>query len=72
MIATKNLKKLLLLAVEQGWRVERAKNNHYKFYAPNGNIVIVSSTPSDHRAFKNIERDLRINGLVIIKKSRRK
>lgn len=68
----KELNTLLQLAVDQGWRVERARNNHYKFYAPNGNIVFVSSTPSDHRALNNIKRDLRINGLIIVKKNRRK
>ena len=66
------MKSLLELATEQGWKVERNKNNHFKFLSPTGNIVFVSSTPSDHRALENIKRDLRVNGLVIIKKNRRK
>ena len=72
MTKMKELNKLLSLANDQGWKVERAKNNHYKLLAPNGNIVFVSSTPSDHRALQNIERDLRVNGLVLIKQKRRK
>lgn len=72
MSALKELNNLLNLAVTQGWWVERSNNNHYKVYPPNGNIVFISSTPSDYRAIKNIERDLRANGLVIVKKNRRK
>ena len=66
------MKSLLELAKKQGWEVERNKNNHIKFLSPSGGIVFVSSTPSDHRALENIKRDLRVNGLVIIKKNRRK
>lgn len=68
----KEIAKLSQLAINQGWKVERNKNNHLKFLAPNGNIVFVSSTPSDHRALENIKRDLRVNGLVMVKKKRRK
>jgi len=72
MSVLKEMKSLLELAKDQGWEVERNKNNHIKFLSPNGGIVFVSSTPSDHRALENIKRDLRVNGLVIIKKNRRK
>lgn len=68
----KELKSLLNLAVKQGWVVEQRSNNHYKLIAPNGKVVFTSSTPSDRRAIENIKRDLRANGLVIVKKNRRK
>jgi len=69
---TKEIKLLFQLAVDQGWRVEQRSTGHYKLIAPNNNVVFVSKTPSDYRALKNIERDLRANGLVIVKKGRRK
>lgn len=37
---------------ELGIRVEKTKGNHFKVYAPGG-LYFMSSTPSDHRAFKN-------------------
>lgn len=72
MSSLKELNKLFKIVLEQGWTIELSHNNHYKLYAPNGKVVFVSSTPSDHRALQNIKRDLRANGLVIVKKNRRK
>jgi hypothetical protein len=72
MSTMKELRSLLNTATDQGWEVTRGKNNHIKCVSPNGNIVFVSSTPSDHRALENIKRDLRVNGLVIVRKNRRK
>jgi hypothetical protein len=70
MALIKELKALLSLAEDQGWRVSRTNNGHYKLIAPNGKIVFTSSTPSDNRAIKNIERDLRSGGLIIKKKGK--
>lgn len=64
----KEVKYLVSLAENQGWRVSMTHKNHYKLIAPNGKVVFVSSTPSDNRAIKNIERDLRVNGLILVKK----
>ena len=72
MSTMKELRSLLNIATDQGWKIERAKNNHIKLLAPNGKIVFVSSTPSDHRALENIKRDLRVNGLVIVRKNERR
>ena len=68
----KELRSLLELATQQGWRVEQRNSNHYKLVSPTGKVVFTSSTPSDHRALENIKRDLRVNGLVLVKKNRRK
>lgn len=64
----KELKTLINLAVGQGWSVSINKSGHYKWVAPNGKIVFSSSTPSDNRALKNLERDLKANGFIVIKR----
>jgi predicted RNA binding protein YcfA (HicA-like mRNA interferase family) len=54
------------VALAQGWQVQKTKNNHIKFMAPNGvGLVIVSSTPSDHRGHHKARSDLRRAGLKI-------
>jgi hypothetical protein len=67
----KELRSLLKEVENQGAQVSRAKNNHYKVVCSNGNVVFISSTPSDNRALENIKRDLRANGIAIIRKNRR-
>lgn len=42
-----------------GIRVESTNGGHLKLLLPNGHIVVVSSTPSDHRAIKNMVGDVR-------------
>jgi len=72
MSAMKELKSLFKEIENQGGRVLRTRNNHYKVICSNGNIVFISSTPSDNRALENIKHDLRASGIEIIKKNRRK
>jgi len=72
MSTLKELRSLLELATQQGWKIERRNTNHYKLVAPNGKVVFTSSTPSDRRAIENIKRDLRSGGLIIIKKNERR
>ena len=55
----KDLNKLLKSAMEQGWEFTH-KNNHIKGRHPNGKTTTISRSPSDGRAIKNIEKDLRI------------
>jgi hypothetical protein len=43
--------------VRLGCRLDR--NNHLKITAPNGQVVTLPRTPSDHRAERNAERDVR-------------
>jgi hypothetical protein len=68
----KQIDTLIKSAREQGWTVERGKNNHYKWVSPLGGFFFSSSTPSDYRAIKNLERDLRSRGFVSIKKTERR
>lgn len=49
----------------QGWRFVVLGSGHVQFFAPNGKcIVLVSGSPSDHRAFQKILSDLRRCGYV--------
>ncbi len=53
-------------AVENaGWAIGTRASGHLVFSGPRGELVIGSSTPSDHRAMKNLLADLRRNGLEI-------
>ena len=42
-----------------GCVVEYRNSGHYKITTPNGGQLFCSSTPTDHRAYQNIKRDLR-------------
>lgn len=55
--------KLMERARSQGWRVERTRRNHYKWFAPDGRTILVSgSTTSDHRGIKNQIANMRRAG----------
>jgi predicted RNA binding protein YcfA (HicA-like mRNA interferase family) len=70
MITHKELKVLEKQALNQGWRVLHSKGGHIKWVAPNGKIVFTSATPSDNRAIKNIQSNLKSAGLIIVKKGK--
>lgn len=42
-----------------GWGLEETGGDHLRFVGPEGELVHVSATPSDHRALKNARSDLR-------------
>lgn len=57
------------LAKEQSWTFERTKNNHWKFFSPDGkNIVVISGTPSDWRAQRKAYSDFKKAGMKIKEK----
>jgi hypothetical protein len=56
---TKEMRKLISLAIKRGYNVELRANNHYKFTAPTGKFFFTSSTPSDRRALDNILADMK-------------
>lgn len=58
----KEAKKLLALAVRQGFIIEVRRNNHLKVTSPSGRFFFASSTPSDRRAVLNLRADLRRAG----------
>lgn len=60
-----SFKDIIRYALGQGWRVEQTRSSHWKFVPPDTTkqIVVMSSTPSDHRAIKNFIAQLRRSGL---------
>ena len=68
----KDMAQLMDTAKSQGWSIELAKGGHFKWVSPSGAVVFTSCTPSDKRAFKNIQSDLRRYGLDIVKKNARR
>lgn len=59
------MRKLVKQAAAAGCRVEETRGGHVKLFVPNGGIVLVSSSPSDHHAVKNARGDLRREGLKL-------
>ena len=70
---TKEITKLAKEAIRQGWEVSKTNGGHLKWVSPLGSFFYSALTPSDPRSIKNIQRDLRVNGFVVIerKKGRR-
>jgi hypothetical protein len=60
---SKDLKPLIEEARRSGWEIFKRNNGHLKFVGPDGEKVFCSHTPSDHRAIKNIKKDLSNAGL---------
>jgi len=62
---TKEFKDLKKLVEGQGWSVEKARSNHWKFRGPQGQMVVVGNTISDWRGLKNARSQLRNAGCKI-------
>jgi hypothetical protein len=58
-------RKLAAAALRAGWRIERTQGGHFKWSPPIGRIIYTSSTPSDHRAMRNVRADLKREGLQV-------
>ena len=55
-----DFKKMMKAAKRRGWlEVSTSQNAHVKLRWVNGACLTISTTPSDYRAFRNIEADLR-------------
>ena len=54
-----SLERLLRQASACGWQVTRTRGGHWRLLRPNGGIVVLSSTPSDRRALRNMQAQLR-------------
>lgn len=67
---TKEVSELAKQAISQGWEVQTTRGNHLKWLSPNGGFFFSALTPSDNRALKNLKRDLRVNGFIIIEKKK--
>jgi hypothetical protein len=69
----KDLKVLMDDATSQGWVITKTNGGHFKWLSPLGMFFFSAQTPSDHRALKNIKRDLRMYGFIeIVKKGKRR
>lgn len=64
---TKELRPLMRLSLDQGWRHERTSNNHIKWISPTGGLVHSGQIrgSGDFRALRNLTSDLVKNGLRI-------
>jgi hypothetical protein len=63
-MSSKEVQRLVKEAECQGWIVSLTKKNHYKWLSPIGKFFFSASTPSDHRAIKNLKQDLMRYGFV--------
>ena len=63
-LANSEVRKLVGIAKSNGCRVQMTAN-HIKVFAPNGRIVLLPSTPSDHRALLNVRSELRKAGIPV-------
>lgn len=61
----KELKRLLNAVEDAGCRVDATRGGHYQVFVPDGGIVLISGTSSDHHAMKNALADLRRAGVVL-------
>ena len=59
---SKDLKKLMKNAEQQGWNIKLTGGGHLKWTAPNGAFVFSARTPSDQRAIQNIVSQLQTRG----------
>jgi len=58
-----DMRSLRKKALDQGWRIEPTRNGHERWLSPSGGTVVMSGTPSDHRALRNAVADLKRAGL---------
>lgn len=61
----KDMKQLLKQIADEGWSYRRRRSGHYVIEGPDGQKVFCSGTSSDHRAIKNIKKDLAKAGLEV-------
>lgn len=57
--------RLVRAAQAEGWEVTKTRGGHWKFKAPNGDVIFTGSTPSDKRAWLNVRAHLRRHGLAV-------
>lgn len=54
---------LIERAKSQGWTLHLSGGGHLVWQSPTGVKVFSASSPSDHRAVKNVKRDLKRYGM---------
>ncbi|UCC74970.1 MAG: hypothetical protein JSV86_10590 [Gemmatimonadota bacterium] len=65
--AAPDMRRLVRLAKDQGWRVTRTRRNHYRFCPPrtDSDCVVTSGTPGSQRSIRQAVARLRRSGLEI-------
>jgi len=61
----KDLRKLIRALEQQGARVVRGGGNHYKVFRGPQLVATMSSSPGDHRSYKNTLGQLRRGGFNV-------
>lgn len=62
----KELRPLVVAAIEQGWEVTTTGGNHLRFKSPTGALVFAPSTPhGGKRSIQNTTAELRRKGLIL-------
>lgn len=61
----KSLRQLLRAIRKDGWNSEVTGGAHVRVTGPDGQVVIVPATPSDHRAYQNARANLRRAGAPV-------
>lgn len=62
----KELRPLVVAAIEQGWEVTVTGGNHLRFKSPTGALVFAPSTPhGGKRSIQNTTAELRRKGLIL-------
>ena len=60
----KQIKALLADLERQGATIKATSRNGWQVLCPNGGIVTIHATPSDHRALLNLKSELRKRGMT--------
>lgn len=61
----KDMQRLIARAEAAGCQVDGGSDRHYKLRCPSGVLVILATSPSDHRAVKNARARLRRAGVAL-------
>lgn len=64
-VTNPDVRKLVDVARDSGCRVENTSGGHIRVYAPDGSVVSLPSTPSDHRSVKNARSKMRRAGIPV-------
>lgn len=60
-----DIDKLIKAAEQQGWRVDRTRRGHHRFWPTDGSDPIIhSGTPGDVRAVRNLLARLKRHGFI--------
>jgi hypothetical protein len=54
-----DLRRIVVAARSRGWSVSYTGTGHLRLLHPNGAVVVAGGTPSDWRAHRNFQADLR-------------